>query len=70
MRYYVTARSVEDKQSLLGTLRDVIDTEPGSRRKILVGDTDIKALAQDPRVKNIQPHPEDWPGFEYRLFAE
>jgi len=62
--------SMPDKQSLLGTLRDVIDTEPGSRRNILVGDTDIKALAQDPRVKNIQPHPEDWPGFEYRLFAE
>jgi len=63
MRYYVTARSVEDKQSLLGTLRDVIDTEPGSRRNILVGDTDIKALAQDPRVKNRHINrTNSWPG--------
>jgi hypothetical protein len=70
MRYYVTARSAEDKQSLLCSLTNVIDTEPGSRRNILVSDTGIETLHQDPRVKNIQPHPEDWPGFEYRLFAE
>ena len=70
MRYYVTARSVEDKQSLLSSLSRVIDTEPGSRRNILVSDRDIESLFRDPRVQDIQPHPEDWPGFEYRLFAE
>jgi hypothetical protein len=70
MRYYVTARSVEDKQSLLSSLSSVIDTEPGSRRNILVSDRDIESLSRDPRVQDIQPHPEDWPGFEYRLFAE
>jgi len=70
MRYYVTARSVEDKQSLLSSLGSVIDTEPGSRRNILVSDRDIESLFRDPRVQDIQPHPEDWPGFEYRLFAE
>jgi hypothetical protein len=70
MRYYVTARSVEDKQSLLSSLSSVIDTEPGSRRNILVSDRDIESLFRDPRVQDIQPHPEDWPGFEYRLFAE
>ena len=70
MRYYVTARSVEDKQSLLSSLSSVIDTEPGSRRNLLVSDRDIESLFRDPRVQDIQPHPEDWPGFEYRLFAE
>ena len=70
MRYYVTARSVEDKQSLLSSLSSVIDTEPGSRRNILVSDRDLESLFRDPRVQDIQPHPEDWPGFEYRLFAE
>jgi hypothetical protein len=70
MRYIVTARSAEDKQSLLNTLSDIIDPEPMSLSNIAVGPTDIDALQQDPRVQDIQPHPEDWPGFEYRLFAE
>jgi hypothetical protein len=68
MRYYVTARSAEDKKSLLETITDIIDLEPGSRLNILVGDIDVEILRNDPRVKAIQPHPEDWPGFEYRLF--
>ena len=70
MRYYVTARSAEDKQSLLASLANIIDTEPMSLRNILVNDAGIEKLTNDPRVKDIQPHPEDWPGFEYRLFAE
>jgi hypothetical protein len=70
MRYYVTARSAEDKQSLLGSLTGVIDTEPMSLRNILVDADAIEKLANDPRIQDIQPHPEDWPGFEYRLFAE
>jgi len=70
MRYYVTARSAEDKQSLLGSLTAVIDTEPMSLRNILVDADAIEKLTNDPRVQDIQPHPEDWPGFEYRLFAE
>jgi hypothetical protein len=67
MRYFLTAHSAEDKQSLLSILTNVIDSEPGSRRKILVSDFDISTLASDPRVKNIQPHPEDRPGFGYEL---
>jgi hypothetical protein len=70
MRYYVTARSAEDKQSLLASLTNIIDKEPLSLRNILVSDAGIEKLANDSRVKDIQPHPEDWPGFEYRLFAE
>lgn len=70
MRYYVTAHSPADKQSLLGTLTDILDAEPGSKRNILVGEQNIQTLINDPRVKSIQPCSSDWPGFEYRLFAE
>lgn len=70
MRYIVTARSAEDKQSLLATIDDVVDAEPMSLRNIAVGSANIHTLQQDSRVQDIQPHPEDWPGFEYRLFAE
>ena len=68
MRYYVTARSAEDKQSLLGSLTGVIDTEPMSQCNILISDVDIDILKKDPRVLDIQPHPDDWPGLKYKLF--
>lgn len=70
MRYYVTANSWEDKQSLLTTLTGIIDSEPGSKRNILVTAEAIKDLDNDARVSSIQPYSMDWPGFEYRLFAE
>lgn len=70
MRYYVTARSPEDKQSLLLSLSGILDSEPGSRRNILVEDIDAAQLLKDPRVQDVQPHPGDWPGLEIKLFAE
>lgn len=70
MRYYVTARSPEDKQSLLESLDNIIDHEPGSRRNILVENINTKDLLTDPRVQDVQPHPEDWPGLEIKLFVE
>jgi len=68
MRYYVTARSAEDKQSLLASLTNVIDREPMSLCNILIRDVDVDILKKDPRVLDIQPHPDDWPGFSYKLF--
>lgn len=70
MRYYITARSAEDKQSLLKSLDHVIDQEPGSRRNILVENIDPNDLSADPRVQDIQPHPDDWPGLKIKLFVE
>lgn len=71
MRYYVIANSPEDKQSLLLSLAGlVIDSEPGSLRNILISDINPEDLQQDPRVRNIHPHPDDWPGLEIKLFAE
>lgn len=70
MRYYVTANSPGDKRSLLATLTNVIDDEPGSHRNILIDEVDLDQLKNDPRVKNVQPHPDDWPGYELKLFAE
>ena len=62
MRYYVTARSPEDKQELLMILPNIIDTEPGSLTNILVSTADVDQLLKDPRVADVQPHSSDWPG--------
>lgn len=59
MRYYVTARNIEDKQSLLGELTGVLDTVPLSQHNILVQDPDIDALLSDPRVLAVEPHVQD-----------
>lgn len=71
MRYYVTACSPEDKQSLLLSLAGlVVDSEPGSLRNILMAGINPEDLQHDPRVSSIHLHPDDWPGLEIKLFAE
>lgn len=59
MRYYVTARNLEDKQSLLGELTGVLDTVPLCQHNILVQDPDVGALLSDPRVLAVEPHVQD-----------
>ena len=67
MRYYVTARSPEHKQELLMILPNIIDTEPGSLRNILVSRADVDQLLTDPRILDVQPHPSDWPGLTVEI---
>lgn len=71
MRYYVTANSRDDKISLLNTLTDILDPEPGSDYNILIKSEQFpEYLLSDARVRDVQPHPDDWPGYELKLFVE
>lgn len=70
MRYYVTARTAADKQTLLQQLDCVLDPEPGSLCNILISCDDVTAIRGDPRVAAVEPYPDDWPGYEIRLFHQ